>query len=118
MLTTNSHYIRPRLWVGNVGLTGYGLSEHLRYLQAAPFPEGTGAVVIQPGIEEVQRFLEGDYSDPPHPRPNPYEMQWEHAPLQTRFPLWHCSRILQEISSIKSLDRTSALITPASPPAM
>jgi lysophospholipase L1-like esterase len=95
---------RP-VWVGNVGISGFDTREHLRFLRESRLLRGVTAVVVQPGVNDLWRYLAGeddaiDYarfaspSDAPPPNPD-RDARTGWRPLWTRarlIQLWHTWR--------------------------
>lgn len=55
------HYLDPALaanvWVGNAGISGFDTQDHLRFVKESPLLEDAAALVVQPGINDLWRFL-------------------------------------------------------------
>ncbi len=84
------------IWVGNVGISGFYTREHLQFVQQSPLLNGTTVLVVQPGINDLWRFLAqeelytnfGRFEAVNGPPEN------EKAPPTYR-PLWTRSRVIQ-----------------------
>lgn len=50
----------PPIWVGNVGISGFDTEDHLRFVEESPLLDGVAALVVQPGINDLWRFLAGE----------------------------------------------------------
>ncbi|HOZ45227.1 MAG TPA: SGNH/GDSL hydrolase family protein [Candidatus Hydrogenedentes bacterium] len=48
---------QPRIWVGNVGFSGFATMDHLVFLRESRLMRGVDAVVIQPGINDLYPIL-------------------------------------------------------------
>ncbi len=76
LLENNLQTARPAqaVWVGNAGLPGFRVEEHLQFVEASPLVDEIDCLVVQAGINDFMACLAG-------PRPAP--------------PLWTQSRVWQ-----------------------
>lgn len=53
-----AHVSKPeKVWVGNAGISGFDLQDHLQFVELSPALDGARALIIQPGINDLWRFL-------------------------------------------------------------
>lgn len=87
------------IWVGNAGISGFDTHEHLLFMERSPLLENIACVIIQPGINDLWRYLAKEENQikydrfavnsasPPMPGANPAKTPWR--------PLWVRSRVIQ-----------------------
>lgn len=92
------------VWVGNVGISGFYTQDHLHFLQHAPLLRSSNALIVQPGINDLWRFLAGeeDHTDfgrfeSTEENPHPHDMR--PAPYR---PLWTRSRLIQLFHTLRA----------------
>jgi lysophospholipase L1-like esterase len=56
-----------RVWVGNLGISGYTSFEHLDFLERSPLPEELDAAILLMGVNDFVRFLNGSLERGPRP---------------------------------------------------
>lgn len=44
-------------WVGNVGVSGFDTLDHRQFVESSPLLDGVAALVVQPGINDLWRYL-------------------------------------------------------------
>ena len=102
-----------KLWVGNVGISGFHTREHLAFVRSSPLLKRCRVLVVQPGINDLWRYLaqEESYTDftrfaetlpditpeteePDAPAPAP--------PIVVRSPLWTHSWVIQLFHTLRA----------------
>jgi lysophospholipase L1-like esterase len=48
------------VWIGNVGISGFYTKDHIRFVADSPLMKGTNVLIVQPGINDLWRFLAGE----------------------------------------------------------
>ena len=76
----------PRIWVGNVGFSGFATTDHLRFLRTSKLVKHFDCFVIQPGINDLYPVLAGEDVEI-HVNRN--------RPPEGRRPLWARSNFIQ-----------------------
>ncbi|HYO15535.1 MAG TPA: SGNH/GDSL hydrolase family protein, partial [Thermoanaerobaculia bacterium] len=56
-----------RVWVGNLGISGYTSFEHLDFLERSPLPEELDGAILLMGVNDFVRFLNGSLERGPRP---------------------------------------------------
>jgi len=84
------------IWVGNVGISGFYTREHLEFVQQSPLLNDVAVLVVQPGINDLWRFLaqEEYYTNFGRFETVNGPPESEQKPLPYR-PRWTRSRIIQ-----------------------
>ena len=86
-----------KVWVGNVGISGFDTRDHLRFLETSPLLQGVQGVVAQTGINDLWRFLAKEEGQTRYDR---FSEGAETATAVARppklwMPLWTRSRVIQ-----------------------
>lgn len=87
-----------KVWIGNAGISGFDLEDHLQFVEKSPTIEGADALVVQPGINDLWRFLAKEVEAMDYGR---FEetVAAPATPAQSasvaRRPLWTRSRVIQ-----------------------
>ncbi|MFP4502984.1 MAG: SGNH/GDSL hydrolase family protein [Candidatus Hydrogenedentota bacterium] len=93
------------IWVGNVGISGYATPEHIRFVCRSPLLDNVDAVVLQPGINDLWRFLADEEDEMAYGRFQPEQTPppaLDAHPNATR-PLWTRSRVIQLYHDLRRL---------------
>jgi len=84
--------------VGNAGISGFDLNDHLQFVESSLALEGTAALVVQPGINDLWRFLAKEVETMDYGRFEEHvDAPSEPAPIAVApyRPLWTRSRVIQ-----------------------
>ena len=60
MQRLNEAYGENRVWVGNIGFSGFATLDHIRFLQSSKLLKDFDCVVIQPGVNDLYPVLAGE----------------------------------------------------------
>lgn len=92
----NTTHPDEAVWIGNVGISGFHTREHLQFVQESPLLNDTAVLVVQPGINDLWRFLAGEEL---HTNFGRFESAKgpsdEKEPAPAYRPLWTRSRVIQ-----------------------
>lgn len=94
----------PNLWVGNVGISGLDTRDHLKFAESSPLLEGIDALVIQPGVNDMWRFLAKEVEAMDYGRfetPEPAQEDAVEGKTQPYRPWWTRSRLIQLYHTIR-----------------
>ncbi len=87
--------LASRVWVGNVGISGFDTRDHLQFVRESPLLAGAEALIVQCGINDLWRFLAQEVEAMDYGR-------FEDAPgnidvrIQEKYrPWWTRSRLIQ-----------------------
>ena len=99
----NGAHPEGRIWVGNVGISGFYTREHLQFVQESPLLNGTALLVVQPGINDLWRFLAQEelYTNFGRFEPVQGPPDSEKKPPPYR-PLWTRSRVIQLFHTLRA----------------
>lgn len=88
---------RPEgVWIGNAGISGFDLGDHLKFAEQSPLLDGIAALVVQPGINDLWRFLAKEVETMDYSRFEVPAPAVSKAPEpKARRPLWTRSRVIQ-----------------------
>ena len=87
--------LSPTVWVGNAGISGFDTQDHLRFVERSPLLNDTAALVIQPGINDLWRYLAKEVQ---HMDYNRFAGELNDSALPTRDlyrPVWTRSHLIQ-----------------------
>jgi lysophospholipase L1-like esterase len=94
-----AHLREPeKVWVGNAGISGFDLKDHLQFVDHSPALEGAAALVVQPGINDLWRYLAKEVETMDYGRFEQHlDAPSEPAPIAVApyRPLWTRSRVIQ-----------------------
>jgi len=98
---------RDDLWVGNVGISGYDTRDHLTFLRESPLARNVDLLVVQPGINDLWRFLAGEEGHTNFARFAPPAEDLASAPAEAAppappRPLWTRSRVIQLVHTLRA----------------
>ncbi len=94
-----------KLWVGNVGISGFYTRDHLQFLEDSPLLNGVTVLVVQPGINDMWRYLakEENYTNMARFDAEPTAGVVDTAPAPTPyFPWWTQSRVIQLFHTLRA----------------
>lgn len=93
------------IWVGNVGISGFHTREHLAFARKSPLMDGIDVLVVQPGINDLWRFLAGEETHTNFARfeegANAPEAAISDSSPKYR-PLWTRSRVIQLFHTLRA----------------
>jgi len=86
------------VWIGNAGISGFDLEDHIQFVESSPALVEVAALVAQPGINDLWRFLAKEVESMDYGRFEEPVVE-SRIPAQTpsaaRRPLWTRSRVIQ-----------------------
>lgn len=86
------------IWIGDVGISGFDLNDHVKFAETSPLLKGVSALVVQPGINDLWRYLANEVDAMDYGR---FEASTPAAPeaatpqVPVRAPIWSRSRVIQ-----------------------
>lgn len=84
------------VWVGNVGISGFAMEEHLRFLRESPLLDEAECIVLQAGINDLWRYLAGEETQIRYERfATTVATRTPEAEPHIRRPLWSRSNMIQ-----------------------
>jgi lysophospholipase L1-like esterase len=87
-----------KVWIGNAGISGFDLKDHLQFVEESTALERAAALVVQPGINDLWRFLAKEVEAMDYRRfeehPSTPDVVVPATPAPRR-PLWTRSRVIQ-----------------------
>ena len=104
------------VWIGGMGVSGYATREHLQLLRAPEFPTGIQGVILQPGINDLWRFLSNEEDQIDLQRfeeQAPGEGSMPAVIASPYKPLWTRSRLVELYHTVQRLRRTPSPEDPA-----
>ncbi len=93
------------IWVGNVGISGFYTRDHIRFLEKSPLMKSTALLVVQPGINDLWRFLarEENYTNFARFEAASVAPDGETIPPpKPHRPLWTHSRVIQLFHTLRA----------------
>lgn len=93
------------VWIGNVGISGFYTRDHLRFIQESSVMAQIDGIVIQPGINDLWRYLarEEDRTDGTRFRPAPAAAPVTVPPPPDPYrPVWSRSWLIQLFHTLRA----------------
>lgn len=92
------------VWVGNVGISGFDTREHLRFLEESPLLDRIQVLVIQPGINDLWRYLASEEEAIHYNRFEAASVPETAAPAPKPMwqPLWTRTRMIQAYHALRA----------------
>lgn len=94
-----------KVWIGNAGISGFDLEDHIQFVERASVLNGASALVVQPGINDLWRFLAKEVEAMDYGRfeqPVAGSIASARPAIEVRRPLWTRSRVIQLYHTLRS----------------
>lgn len=102
-------------WAGNAGISGFDTAEHLAFIKDSPLLKGIDCVIVQPGINDLWRFLAGEEDRIRYDRFAQASAPATGRPAEEALlpPYWTRSKVISLYHTTRRLREQSAALDPA-----